>query len=1279
MSGDVVDRDRAATPRAAFADALRELWSHAGNPTLERVARLANQHVREVRGERAAGKRGGTITVQRISAWRRGDNIPAHFESLRPVVLALIDLARNADGRTGPLLTVRYWQNLWLDTAAWTPDTDTHCPYLGLAPYASTDADRFFGRARATAELADLVRRTAADGGGIVVLVGASGAGKSSLLAAGLVPALGADWHIERGTPSHYPSEPILDSVQPVPDSSQPTPESGRRRLVIVDQFEEWFARAEAGSGTSGEPAVPGESAGREELPQRLQRSAEAGATVVIGVRADFFSRCLEHPVLAEPCTRRSYVLGPMRGDELTDVVLEPARRAGLRTESGLVEVIIAELIGLGGPAGPEGAGNLPLLSHVLQQVWARRDGARLTLAGYREAGGVAGSVAATAEAAWQRLDDAEQAAARELLLAMVVVGQGTRDTRREVSRDELLSAATDPDATVTALEILAHARLITLDADRAALAHEVVIDVWPRLREWIDADRDGHLTRQRVTADAAEWVAADRSTALLYRGTRLARAREHRRGLATAADEFVSESVRARQRLLVVQAAVAIGLVVLLVAAFTGYVSSNAAHRQRDEQFFASVLTDADRLQNSDPTLSAELTALAHRMHPDDAGVASRLLSSQNLALAATFTDHRGAVLGAVYFDGGVLATAGDDHTIRLWSADTPTGMGSQAAVALPAGPVTALTGAGALLVSGGSDHLLRIHEVTDPKHPATVAKVDTGAPITHLALSTDGRTLAVGHAGEATLWDLTDHAAPKLLSTRIPLDGGLQSLAFTAHGHTLVTVTRKTIDTFASEDTVLAWDVGTGRNAEMARSPGYMKLTTTDDLVVLGDNTVQGVSGPVDSEIRFLRVDSSGQPQTVAPPLPVGSVFYLQGVALSADGTILATSTNSGTTLWNLADPAHPSVLGSPLAGSSVGCPADVQCTAVPTALRFSPDHRYLSILLTGSVIQQWELPGAVLAGQAGQIESLGNAISADGKRMVTLSPGADARIWDISDPEAARPIGRIDKPDVALISVPITGFPAISHDGRYVALILHGVMTLLDITDAANPVAVHQFPGVAAVTFDSMRSVLGALTPLPSPAMTLWDYSNPADPVRRGGPALADTSHHLSASGVQIAPVHGSELLTVLTDRLAVWDFSTLDGPHSPVGEVAADRADYSAMGLAAAPDRHTVVAGWEAGAIRVFDISDPKHIAPLGDPVAASSVSVSSVDISPDGGQLATGGTDATVRLWAFTDPARPVQEGLSITPPVSAVWHLAYRPGGGYLVGAGDNGCCGSGI
>nr|WP_040815145.1 hypothetical protein [Nocardia concava] len=197
MVADDGEDGRLRSPRAAFARRFAELYAAAGNPTLRRVANAAEERMRAARGTRPGAvpaSRTGAASAQRISDWKAGRNVPARFESLLPVVLVLVELARKTGGPLPrPLADRAEWQRLWQAATSWNPEADTEaaCPYQGLSSYGPEHRALFFGRARAVSELSALVR--AADG--VVALVGASGAGKSSLLAAGLGPAL-TEWEI---------------------------------------------------------------------------------------------------------------------------------------------------------------------------------------------------------------------------------------------------------------------------------------------------------------------------------------------------------------------------------------------------------------------------------------------------------------------------------------------------------------------------------------------------------------------------------------------------------------------------------------------------------------------------------------------------------------------------------------------------------------------------------------------------------------------------------------------------------------------------------------------------------------------------------------------------------------------------------------------------------------------------------------------------------------------------------------------------------------------------
>lgn len=415
------------------------------------------------------------------------------------------------------------------------PPRDTGvCPFKGLAAYDSDDAEFFFGRERVVAEV--VARLAAAP---FVAIVGASGSGKSSLLRAGLLPALrsGALPGSE-GWPQQLlrPGEPI-----------DPT-----ARVVGVDQLEEVFA---------------GEVVGFLDALV----AATAHARVVVCVRADFYGRCAEHRGLAELVSRSQVLIGPMEPDEVRRAIEAPAARAGLEVEPPLVDALVVEVEGQ--------PGALPLLSTTLLELWRLRGGSVLRYETYRAAGGIDGAVARLAEQTYERFDDVEREAARRLLLRLADEGADA-PVRRRVPLAQL--------GEDVVLEALADARLVTVGDGFAEVAHEALLRDWPRLRDWLEADAEGRAVHRELAAHAEAWDAHGRDEADLYRGARLAAAAEWadaHPGDANGTElAFLAASQRASQRTLrrlrVIVGGLAALLAVAIAAGAIAFVQRQSARR---------------------------------------------------------------------------------------------------------------------------------------------------------------------------------------------------------------------------------------------------------------------------------------------------------------------------------------------------------------------------------------------------------------------------------------------------------------------------------------------------------------------------------------------------------------------------------------------------------------------------------------------------------------------------------------------------------------------------
>jgi hypothetical protein len=270
---------------------------------------------------------------------------------------------------------------------------------------------------------------------------------------------------------------------------------------------------------------------------------------VVLTMRADWYPRLAAYPRVAQLVQAHQALVSPLAEADLRRVVTGPASVTGLELQPGLVETILDDV--------RDQPGSLPLLEHALLETWERRVGTMLTLAGYRDSGGVRGALAARAEEVFRQLEPAEQQIARRVLLRLTQPGEGTDDTRRRVALTELLSSERDRDVVQGVTSRLAGARLLTSTADADGttwidVSHEALIRGWPRLLGWIDEERDNLRFQRRLTADAQEWEQAGRDRSLLRRGRSLAEALDWKRSTGPALSElersFLAAGVRMRR-----------------------------------------------------------------------------------------------------------------------------------------------------------------------------------------------------------------------------------------------------------------------------------------------------------------------------------------------------------------------------------------------------------------------------------------------------------------------------------------------------------------------------------------------------------------------------------------------------------------------------------------------------------------------------------------------------------------------------------------------------------
>ena len=503
-------------------------------------------------------------------------------------------------------------------------------PFKGLVPYGPRDGGLFFGRDEDIAALLQRLSRSR-----LLTVTGPSGAGKSSLVLAGLVPALA------RGALPGSEKWPLV-----VVEASRDDPEAVARALeslpaeggvLVVDQAEELLP------DSSTDP--------RHLVVDRLL--AEVGdrdrsVRAILALRADRYGDLTVHPALARVVERDHVLVGPMRPDQLIGVVNGPAQRAGLRVEAGLGELVAADA------AAEPGA--LPLVSHALRETWRRRRGSTLTIAAYREAGGVRGAIASTADDLVRDLDADGQRLIRSLFIELAEVTHTGEPVRRRLATDtvaELLSATHEDVDAVLGRAI--DARLVVSDGEHVQIAHEALLREWPRLRGWIDEDRERIGRRRAVGEQAAEWDLRGRQATDLLRGGRLELARDDlaagTEGWTVLVQDFIDESLAAREseraaeqeqllaqrrsnrRLRVLLGSVGVLLVGSLVAGAVAVNARSAAVDQADlarqEQVRADQQADLARTEQE----RADQQARAAEQAAAEAQAAARQADARRLA----------------------------------------------------------------------------------------------------------------------------------------------------------------------------------------------------------------------------------------------------------------------------------------------------------------------------------------------------------------------------------------------------------------------------------------------------------------------------------------------------------------------------------------------------------------------------------------------------------------------------------------------------------------------
>ena len=1085
-------------------------------------------------------------------------------------------------------------------------------PYKGLLFFDVPDAELFFGRETLTAYLVDRLSNLAIDSSSrFLAVVGASGSGKSSLVRAGLAVVLRrAGWNVRIFTPGANPLKALamqleLDQVKA----------GSAQLLILVDQFEETFTLCHDES----------ERVSFIDKLLSLAQEPSKKKAAVIALRADFYSHCAQYPLLRQAVAAEQEYIGQMTAEELRRAIEEPARRGGWEFEPGLVDVLLQD-IGAHGSHEPE-PGALPLLSHALLATWERRRGRTFTLDGYHASGGVRGAIAETAESVFtDQLNQTQQELARDVFLRLTELGEGTEDTRRRAALNELVRQSAEATQLRAVLNMLAEARLITLNEDSAEVAHEALIREWQRLHEWLTQDRVGLLLHRHLTESTHEWEIREHDPVELYRGARLAQAREwasiNEERLNVAERAFLTASIeqeehdaldREAQRQRELEAAQKLAetehrnakqlrrravylvsvLALAIIAALTAAVlanrngtlaGQNASIAQTAQVANTQAIADFTRsegqrlaaeanslmLNNGDTNLIALLAIRSLNMQytPSGDAVLAGLTTLESPPLE--FKGHTADVWDVdISPDGKYLITASDDKTARLW--DLSTGQTIQVFSNCNSAVGDArFSPDGKYVLLGCADHAPRLVDITTGQTVQTFSGQAGGGD--WVDFSPDGKYFVTngGEDNTARIWNV---ASGQTVDTLQGHTDFIPRVAFSPDGRYVLTG--------SVDHTARLWEVATGKEVQV-----FSGHSDNVSAVAFSPDGKYVATGSDDHTAKIWETSTGQMVREFASHLG-----FVNGIKFSPDGKFLLTGSADQTArLWDVATGQTIRIF--------TGHAGAVQ------GLAFSPDNQLIATSSNDGVARVWKLQGSPSGIQfIGHEEGVWQArFSLDGKRMVTASADRTARIWDVATGQLL--------------------FTLTGHDNE-----------------------------VRGAVFSPDGSLI--LTASADNTARLWNASS--------GRELRRFEGHTDVVRMAVFSPDGKYIVTTSYDGTArVWDFRT-----GQTIVIYRNQGPEHVNRVAFSPDGKTVVTSGDDGTARIWNPMTGEEIMVF----RGHTDIVAGVAFSLDGKYLVTSSFDSSVRLWEVATG----KEVRRFAGHTVAAFGAAFSPDGKYILTSGRDG------
>lgn len=1074
-------------------------------------------------------------------------------------------------------------------------------PYVGLSTFQESDADRFFGRERVINDLLSKIRTTP-----FLTVLGASGSGKSSVVLAGLLPALkrggvagSEQWfYLPPLKPGPRPLDTLaamltlaqggdLSKALMLSDMLASNPQalllaantlgvyhSERRLVLVVDQAEELWTL------TPSDPdarAVFVEQ--QQSFIQLLVEAASAPATpvlILLTMRADFLHRALEHPKLTQWLNNGDYKVSAMTADELRAAIEYPIDMVNGQFEPGMVDGLIEQV--------HNRPGALPLLEYTLSALWQHRQADdTITWEAYHAIGGVKGALAARAdELLAEHYATPEQLSLLKVTLPRLVqLGDGSVDTRRRVPLSDLVPANNTIEHIQTLLRPFVDERLLTVSIDDLSgeemieLSHEALIDGWPTFKAWINDARADLRLRLQVEEAAKEWEASSEKSDFLWSGlrlehveTRFVRAMpqlnssEWRFLQASHAAKLKRE--RAEQRNLLRLRMLLAGAVVFLVLALTGGgVALSSLRRETTARNNAEAQASASEalfeLERGQTDRAMVLTRAAAYDNTTNNSLVSRTLYNtlENTALSRPLQGSSASITTVAFSPNGQTVLTGDYFgVVGMWNvADGKLLHVLTDTISVSSDPLVnrireaIYSPDGRFVLTLNDLYVAHLWDVTSGQRLDIIPGLNNWNGVSAAAFSPDSRALLIGSMrsykgnNDKVNIELWNIASSKLLAQQDVDVNLITTIAFSPDGHTAMIGGMG-----GHEKIVQQWDIVNNR---LLQSLKEHTAWITEASYSPHDGQI-AVTRSVDGIVRLWEA-ASGKLIAVlgSPTIPLTTISF------SPNGQIIITGSNNGTAiLWN----AMNGRLIATLSGH----------TDKVTSVAFSPDGE---TVVTGSddkTARVWDVASGtlltILGGNNGGISSV--AFSPDGRTVITGNNDGTARLWEIRNGQASIVLrGHTD--DVEDI--------AFSPDGKTV------------------------------------------LTGSRDSTVRVWDVIT--------GHEKYFLQHKEMIRGAVYSP-DGQTILTGSNDKtVRLWSAS--DGKL--IGKLPGDTDIIT--GVAFSPDGRLILAGTTnitTGTARLWDIASQQQVAEFKQPDQ-----VGQVAFSPDGKMVITGSNDGTTRLWSVT--------------------------------------------